>query len=112
MSSRNYRISHEVGWARLGYLVIISTLLNHFRGHPEGCAHKGRLLRHRVRELTGNTKVGKLHATILSQQNIGRLDITVNFPLLMEIATQTHTRTRRKEARAKSARLGVVPGTP
>lgn len=42
-------------------LEVVSSLLDNFRSHPEGCADKGIALRLDIDQLRRDTEVGQLH---------------------------------------------------
>lgn len=66
-------------------LEIVAALLDDFWTHPVRCADKSVLLGHGRCELAGNTKVGKLDVASCREQDVGRLDVSMQLAFSVQV---------------------------
>ena len=64
---------------------VVARLLNNLGSHPEGCADKGQALTLDVGELCRDTEIGDLDSSIFAEQDVGGLDVSVDFAGRVEV---------------------------
>jgi hypothetical protein len=66
-------------------LEVVAGLLDHLGSHPEGGADEGVALRLHVGQLGSDAKVGQLNLAGLGEEDVGGLDVAVDFAFGVEI---------------------------